>query len=425
MIFSFSDNVPLRTGLWASTLLFLLFFACEERRRLNPIDPLNPFTRGKPTGLKIVSDQGTIDLSWQAFSNEGLQGYAVYRRTDGDTFEKLATVNADSSSYRDARRPFDVTHEYCVSYLAQDYESPPSESVSIIPGPTYTWIADTYAGVLYRLTHDCHHVLMSSVYISYPWLIEVNPHRHSAWVVDAIFGDVSEISADGTILAYYNEFREVSAITFDARRNALWLSDSYESIVYKLDSAGAVLFSRSGFIEPRSLAVDRVSGNCYVADEGTGKISCMAATDGTVSELDITCDTPQSVGVDPVQRLIWVADKSRIIRYCLADSSQLVIGDFHDARAVAVNEQSGECWVLDSGAQYDDGRVALLTKDGDVQFSRQGLLGPRSLSVNTYSGECIVAETGAGRLIRIHADGQIEVLPIDVVYPYDVEVQNR
>ena len=113
---------------------------------------------------------------------------------------------------------------YRLSALADTYESPLSDSVTITPGPTYTWAASTYGSAVVRLTHDMRHELMRCPCSLYPWILDVDPGSNSVWVADALFGDVVEVSADGEILTNLGWFRQPSDIALDYGGRHIWIA---------------------------------------------------------------------------------------------------------------------------------------------------------------------------------------------------------
>jgi hypothetical protein len=262
----------------------------------------------------------------------------------------------------------------------------------------------------------------------YPWILDVAPGRNSVWVADALFGDIVEVSSDGEILTDLGWFRRPSDIALDDGGGHIWIAEQDEDgggVVHKLKTDGDSLFAKDGFSMPLRLSVDEAMGDCYVADERQGKLFLITVNGHAVAQLPFSFAEPRGLAVDHDRREVWVADGPQVVKYDLGSDSALVIGGaFVDAFSLAVNESTGQCWVVDLGAGASDGRVVLLTAEGDVEFLQQGFVEPVAVSVNLFDGSCVVAEAGADRLTRVSTSGHVEHLPVSVRQPWDVAVDN-
>ncbi len=356
-----------------------------------------------------------------------LSGYKIYRRLDeSNDFELIATVPASTNVYHDTHRPYGVMHEYRITAFSESYTSPYSESVTITPGPTYTWIADPHMGAVLRLTHDAQYILMSSYLLSYPWKIEVNPRTGNAWVVDALFGNLIELSSSGELLNNIDGLSNISDIALDVRLNVLWLADEAQGILYRLSGDGTILSSSSGHVRPSALSVRAVSGECYLSDTGSCAVSVFNRYGDESGVVEFEFVYPRDISVDNSADCLWIADRTQVVRYAIdADTVAVFSDNFVSAARVAPNERTGQCWVLDEGERLDAGRLLLLDAEGNIIMEKGGFMQPFALSVNFFDNSCTVAELGAGVLSRISAEGEIEELPVAVVAPYDVEVENH
>ena len=58
-------------------------WGCSNRERLNPLDPRNPDTLGRPTGLRVTSNRHRVTLSWEFVEHANVLGISVWRRIEG------------------------------------------------------------------------------------------------------------------------------------------------------------------------------------------------------------------------------------------------------------------------------------------------------------------------------------------------------
>ncbi|MCR4439655.1 MAG: hypothetical protein QHJ34_09800 [bacterium] len=416
-----------RWALWALLVAAALPLGCEERKRLNPLDPLNPVTKGRPTGLSVVSEGHEVILKWDAMAVDRLLGYRVFRQGHAEsTMVPVALVS--TSQYRDGARPFGVHHAYCVTVVTAEYESPCSEAVTITPGPTYCWVASAYDGAVVRLTHDRRHELLRYGYMAYPWIVEADPVTGNAWVVDAIYGRVSEITTAGNEQVRLGWFRQPSDIGLDYRRRHLWVLEQTatdSAVVHKFTTEGTLIFTRGGLVAPSRMALDVETGTCYIADPGAHKVVRVAAN-GRVSEVIGGLVWPTGLAWDGRSAQLWIADGSQVLM--VSSRSGAVThaeGPFVKAYVAAANDSTGECWVVDLGAQAGQGQVVRLRKDGSRVASYGPFVQAYGVAVNTYDACCLVADTGGDRLVEINPDGHMEELPVRVARPWDVAVENH
>ena len=59
--------------------LGFIFLGCSNREPLNPLDPNNPFTGGKPTGLSLIPIQNTVQILWDPIDLIDINNYTIYR----------------------------------------------------------------------------------------------------------------------------------------------------------------------------------------------------------------------------------------------------------------------------------------------------------------------------------------------------------
>ncbi|MDZ7391720.1 MAG: hypothetical protein ONB25_02310 [candidate division KSB1 bacterium] len=419
--------MPKRVVPWVILLAALLLGACEDRKRLNPLDPLNPSTKGRPTGVAVVSEGHEVTLRWDEVDVEGLVGYRVFRRVAPESMVAPVAL-APSATYRDVDRPYGVRHEYCTSVVTADYETPCSEAVSIVPGPTYCWVASAYEGTVVRLTHDRRHELLRYSGMAYPWIVEPDPVTGSVWVVDAIYGTVTEISTSGSERVRLGWLRQPNDIALDHRRRFLWVleqSKTDSAVVHKFATDGNLVLSSEGFVRPSRLAVDINTGACFVADLGARKVMRVSAN-GRVSEAAVELVAPTGLACDCYHGNLWVADATQVLVISLRSGAVAhAEGPFLRAYTLAANDSTGECWVVDLGSPHGQAQVVRLRPDGTRVASYGPFVQPYGVAVNIYDASCIVADTGADRLVEISADGLTTELPVRVVRPWDVVIENH
>jgi hypothetical protein len=103
-----------------------------------------------------------------------------------------------------------------------------------------------------------------------------------------------------------------------------------------------------------------------------------------------------------------VADSSRILKYDLMGKLGLTIesqGNF--LRYLAVDSETGNCWVLDFSFFAYQTRLLCFNSNGEKLLELSGFSYPENLKINPYDHSCIVTDSGAGRILKITLDGTI------------------
>jgi hypothetical protein len=103
-----------------------------------------------PSGLAAETvDRNEIELTWTDNSTDEL-GFKIERREDSvETFEQVATVDADSESYTDADLDRGTTYHYRVRSYNEAADSAASSSVeATTEDEEFSWcfIGTAYAG---------------------------------------------------------------------------------------------------------------------------------------------------------------------------------------------------------------------------------------------------------------------------------------
>ncbi len=401
-----------------------MFCACTDRERSNPLDPKNPDTQGKPTGLRVYSIQDTVFLQWDAINLDDLIGYQLYRRrSDESDFSPLILLSRSLTSFKDFDVEFNIRYEYQLTALGRNYESAPSPPQRITPGPTLSWAVNNLSGQLIKLSHDAQHQIFRVSGFFTLVDVEPNPNSGEVWVVERLsrfIGNAVRVSASGRVREPIVPFVGPvdAAIHFDS--NAVWVADREDGVVAKLDSLGGRLFAIQDFAAPTALDVDQRSGACWVADAASRRVARIPADGSAFALAPAPFFSLQSLVVNSRDGSVWVADSSRVVKLAEDGSHELTLAyNFEFASKVSVNENTGEVWVID----FRPSRVLKFSENGDLLFELGGFLAPRDLAANPFDNGCVVADTDNNRLVKIDASGAIEGVFENIGLPDAVSVQ--
>lgn len=386
----------------------LLWTACSDRQRLNPIDPSNPITAGKPAGVRIYSEMDQAVLEWEAIPIRDFVGYRIYRQGPADSnFRFIHLSPPESTCYRDKKLAYDAEFKYQISVLAQDFESPRSDIVSIIPGPTYIWATDIFNRRLVKISHDGAHEILQTPVDGYPAELAFDAPMQRLWFIDVLLNGVYFLEKGIPRLAVSLSGGKLSDIAVDVDNDRVWVTDETKGIIYVFNRQGQRVGEISGFNKPIAIDFYSRDGAAWVVDLKAARVSKIAANLSLVAKLT-DFRRPMDVSVNQKTGECWIADSSRVFKYDARGAVKIRIETgLNMATKVAVDSDNGNCWVLDQVFWYQQSRLLCFNEKGHKLLEVSGLSWPENLAVNPYDHGCVVADAGNGRIIKFFADGKV------------------
>lgn len=405
-----------------------LCFQCSDRKHANPLDPQNPDTGGKPVGLKIYSEFDTIVLSWNRISVNGLMGYNIYRKISGDTsFSVVYLTPADSAQFFDRHVTYNLKHTYQISALTSGYESPKSDSVSIVPGPTNIWVTDAYNRRIIKISHDGLHEISRISVDGYPWDIALDTNDRSIWYGDVLWGWVYHVKNDNwTYYSSPTSWWEPVDLMFDQEREILWVADEQGKIIRILTTFADSLqeIDNVVFKTPFSIAINRQTGYCWMADPQSKNVFRISDDGKTIKMINVSFVRPMAVAVNSMDGSCWVADSSRIVKLLSDGSFSFSFeGQLQYAYTLEVNQNTGELWVVDFGITSNDSRLIKFDEHGNKLFQITGFNFPKAIAINLDDNGCVVADTENGRVVRVSSRGEILSEIGNYYYPRGIAIE--
>ncbi len=422
---------PLVTAL---ILIGGLAAGCSDRPRTNPLDPANPETGGRPVGVTVVSILDTIEVRWQAVPLRDLSGYNLYRQRSGETAPSLlAQVDARQTRYRDVGVVYGVLHSYQISARVQAFESPLSAPATITPGPTLLWVADFDDRSVVKLSHDGRHEILRSFVQLSPFRLTVDRQRGSLWALvsdrpSRTKGHLVRFTLDGGPVGSYGQFVGMVGLALDPASGHVWVADSLGEGLMRFDAEGRLLAQRKNVPKISAVAYNSFMRELWATSVSEGQLLRFASQplqDSLRMEVrPLFTGRPLALEVYQRTGAIWVALGDSVMWQSVdGRPSRKANVTFRYASQLAVNQLTGECWVIDESRDFfRDSRVVKLNAAGERQFEVNGFDRPQALAVNPFDSSCYVADTLRGRIVIISASGAVQPVFFDLYSPYDVEV---
>jgi DNA-binding beta-propeller fold protein YncE len=388
--------------------LALLLAGCSERARLNPFDPANPNTGGRPPGFAAVAGNQSVRLSWDQVSSPTLAGYQLFRLAPGDSLFRALTgvLPPSQTSQGDFGLLNGAEHRYRLYFvIAGGLGDTPAEDVAT-PGPLRAWVADYGARTLVRLSADGRHVAESFAPAggAYPVAVDVSLPTGRVWAVGPA-GDVLVYEPSvGRSTVIGQGLGTLGAVAVDPADSSAWVGDVSEGRLVHLMPSGMLadppMLTALGY--PGSVALDAANRSIWVVEQDSNRVRRYTA--GGALAFMARVEMPSRIAVDPVTHEAWVTSlyAARVVRVgpegALLDTVTACAGPI----GVAVDAARRRVWVADTGAD----RVLVLAMDGSVVLTVPGQPGARELTVDPTTGEAWVTLGATGEVSRLSATGQ-------------------
>ncbi len=406
------------------SFIIILLGGCSDRARLNPLDPKNPNTQGRPTGLDVISMRDTVMLRWDRLDLRDLGGFQIYRQLQGETrFSPIAQTPPGVFFYHDVPAKFDTTRSYRLAALAPNFESPLTDAVTITPGPTFSWVADGRSGDVIKLTHDGRHeILRSGVFFS-PFRLQIDAPRGYVWVLEDFFGsELGRLDINGRNARRFDRIDGPADLAVDKADGSVWVADTLTNGLMKFNSDGTRAMKNEAYKKIVALAVHPQTREVWALSRDSLRVFIFSQTGALRRRANVSLQRPRDIDIDDRTGKVWIADGTRVIRLDAQGNPEALPSQaFRFVYRLSSDEVTGGCWVIDYSTGVGDSRIVKLAPDGALRFSTTGFDIPKSLAANPHDGSCLVADFGNNRLVRISANGQSSEAYSRISFPVEVD----
>lgn len=407
------------------SFIIILLAGCSDRPRLNPLDPKNPNTQGRPTGLNVISVRDTVQLQWDRLEVNDLSGFQIYRQLQGESrFSPIAQTPPGVFSYRDVPAKFDTTRNYRISALAPNFESPLTDAVTITPGPTFSWVADGRSGDLIKLTHDGRHEILRSGAFFNPFRLQIDVQRGYVWVLEEFFGsELGRLDLNGRNVRRFDQIDGPADLAVDKSDGSVWVADTLTNGLMKFASDGTRVMNNEAYKKIVALAVHPQTREIWALSRDSLRVFIFSPTGALRRRANVSLQRPRDIDIDDRTGKVWIADGTRVIRLdAQGNLETLSAPAFRFVYRLSADEVTGGCWLIDYSTAVGDSRIVKLVPDGALSFDAiRGFDIPASLAANPHDGSCLVADFGNNRLVRVSADGQSREAYNRVSFPVEVD----
>ena len=386
--------------------LALLLLGCSQRERLNPFDPGNPRTRGRPAGFTAIAGDALVSLQWQPSVATGLLGYQVFRRLEGESeFRPISTLlSRVANGFIDAGLVNGVDHHYQLYFVFEEGPvGPPSEDVAT-PGKLRAWVADYRAADVKRISPDGRDVAFVDPFFGGPTQLAVDRSNGNVWICDN-YGQQVTVYTEAPAPTPIRGIPDPVAVAVDPVDHTGWICDPSNQRVLHFTPSGTALGPdlQVALVDPTAIAVDPRDRSLLLC-ENRGNVVRKITLQGTpVWSVPVT--RPSRVATDSLTGAAWVTSLSQGLVHLITDQGVIfdTYGGFDGPNGIAVDTQRRRIWV----AEINGDRVTALRQDGTVEFRVGGLLEAQEIAVDRATGNAWVTLPGEGAVAVISPTGQI------------------
>ena len=385
------------------TVIFLVvMFNCSERKRLNPLDPANPETHGRVSGVSVVSYKNKVYLSWYPVFNSSVTEYKIYRSTNSpDRFVNVGTVGTDSCRFTDIDVNFDTLYFYSVTACTETYETPFSDSLSITPGPVCFWIADRYNGLVTRLSYDISHRFFISTYLPGPVDVSADPLNSKCYVIDRS-GFLTCFAGDGNILLFESGLSFPEKVSFDYFNNKIWIVENRGTALSCFDTTGAKLYKFDNFRNISSVKWSSDPPGCWVADSSQSMIFFVTQSGIDTFSTQINLSKPVFITKPVKEDYVYVTSGNMLYKFKI-DGTLMFNRDLLSTPVfVTCDDTSGACWVA-----LKNGGIKKISSTGEQVLNINGFTQISSVAPDWYTGGAVIADAGRSCLVHVSGSGEI------------------
>ena len=395
----------MRAGLRVLILIGLAtLVGCGERQRLNPFDPANPITGGRPAGFQALAGDGLVRLEWSYVAADGLLGYELFRRAPGDPgFTQIGgLIPAAVTQTGDFGLPNGVDYTYQLYFvLDRGLGGSPAQDVAM-PGPLVPWVADN-GGAAVGLTADGRRVATRDPGYSGPTAVAADPALGLVWISDTAGGLLSIYSPSGATHVNVTTMATPASIALDPADGTAWVCDPNDDAVYHFQTNGtpATPAALTLIANPLDVATDPLDRSVWVCERDGNRVRHYDRTGAALGSVDLSA--PSRVAVDSITHAAWATSFTLGKVYSISnvpavrDSAVGLGGPI----GIAVDPRRGRIWVADAAGN----RVVALGRNAAVEFQVSTPGEPREVAVDLATGNAWVTLASAGKVIQISPAG--------------------
>ena len=411
-----------------TVMLALTVGGCDLRDRSNPLDPRNRTTHGGLTGFNAIAEDRVVELRWTHLTQEGVEGYRVYRWTPGGQPRLLpgAEYPPHVSAAEDLTVQNDSTYLYrLVAYLASG-DSSLSPADTVTPGTRRTLVLVAQLPGVVGLSPDARDILFQNADDEAYDNLDLDSTRGIFWLSQYDRGRIvgREFEGTGTGFEFFLEHPTDLAVT--TGRGVVWAAQPERQRVARFGTTDSSRIPIVGVGPARVVEANSDNATLWIGADDGGLFYASSASADTLQSWRLPARV-NAIAIDAAANAAWVTTRTGD----LCDLYHVVPGNASVERVrtgllnvtdLEVESVTGTLWVSERGAPLTgNGHLSRLGRAGEVLALVTGIE-PYALAVEPGSSAVWVTDIKSDRLIEVSADGVILRRSPQLGVPYGVRV---
>ncbi len=386
----------------------LTLFSCEDRERLNPLDPANELSHGAPTGLKAITQKDTVNLRWNPFDVNHMAAYEIYRGQDAQDLALHHVLSSEFNEFQENGLSYNRPYFYAIRAVTEFSQSGRSRPVKTIPGPYSLWVADMYNFFLHSISFDGTQKQKTLEFKSPRSLVKINK---DLLVSDYFEKRIYKVSPEVKIKVLFSLPDSPIDVALDNEANQLYILLE-DSTVRGYTLEGTLVWTLTLGLNPNlssELAFDTQTESLWISLNEQNKVIRVSPLGQIMVEIE-NIPNPGPLKADPINGGVWVTTENGIMKQTPQGEqyryrTHLFIHD------ISIHPETGDCYYTGSRggvSDWETGVLPLENPENPVIILNDSVQWLYNIQVVPSEGETgiFVQQAFEWKLLRFNATGE-------------------
>ncbi|MBN2426335.1 MAG: hypothetical protein JXR46_03350 [Calditrichaceae bacterium] len=380
----------------------------------------------------MLRSDSVIMISWIKPQDVDIKHINIYRRIGGEqNFTKIKTLPGNISLFSDSAVTYHIKHRYYVTFGGGQGESPPTRTISTIPGPLSIWILDYYDLYVLKYTYDLSFTPFQYYALWYQQSMALSFKSGIGLITYPIYHYFEIFSLkSGNFLTGNDRLEYPYDCLYSAARNTFLVSDSSSGIYEVSISTGQERLLTATAGKPTQLQYTNTAFVYALYPESRSIKKFTSAglfTDEIKGYRDNHFAKPVYFHVDERNNTIYIIDRWQNADALLRINPELQQCDtliIHESiKKVLINTNTNDIWISVNTPGDEDACLLQLSYDGLRLNEINGFSYIADFVINPYNNALIVCDYYGYKVVQIRPDGSVISETKGKIVPYKVYVQ--
>ncbi len=405
---------------------YLLSNGCAQRERDNVFDPQSGIDTLNISFYFTRADS-LIVLRWLPPQNVTIKGFHLFRkRASEKDFHSRAILPDTQFTFQDTVSQFDELYSYYLTLIGETHESPPTATISTIPGPGTIWILDRWAEQILKQSYDLQHTFLSHYAIWIPQELAFNHDRSRALITYPLFHYAELIDTqNGRLIAEITNIQYPYACAFNKKTRSFWLGDSSGGLYIFNPQSGQLPTAISPApAKPKKIVFDS-NGNAYILDAYPQTILVYNSDGQHIKTLDHgpqgTFKKLTSLQANDQGTYLYIVDNGHLYRYSTLNDSLTLLFRSPYLTITRFSPVDQTVWFVEN--YQESAQLVQFSTTGIRLNTLSGFRSVKDFAINPINGNLVVADPRAHTVYHLKNNGTLIGKYENAPYPFRVYIE--